>query len=149
MSYVRRYNVIDLQPNVAVGIKIPFTGKNGVLFDLSYSTEDQALSNLKSLILTRKGERLYQPYFGTDLQNQLFEPNNDTIESKIEDTIKEAIAFWLPYIKIKKLIVNSVIAVRSTTEENGVKIELEVSVDTDTANKSITFLVTPSAVEIL
>ena len=51
MSIIKKYNPIDLLPDVAVGIKLPFTGKSGNLFDLSYSTEEQALSNLKNLLL--------------------------------------------------------------------------------------------------
>ena len=69
MSIVRKYNPIDLLPDVAVGIKLPFTGKNGNLFDLSYSTRDQALSNLKNLLLTRRGERIMEPLFGTTIQD--------------------------------------------------------------------------------
>ncbi len=39
------YNPIDFEPDVAVGIKLPFSKEKG-LFDLSYSTEEQAISNL-------------------------------------------------------------------------------------------------------
>jgi glycosyltransferase involved in cell wall biosynthesis len=35
MSYEVRYNPIDLEENVAVGIKLPLVGKTGILFDLS------------------------------------------------------------------------------------------------------------------
>ena len=79
MSYEKRYHPIDLLPDVAVGIKLPIVGKNGNLFDLSYSTEDQAISNFKNLILTRQGERIMQPLFGTKLQDSLFEQNDDTL----------------------------------------------------------------------
>lgn len=37
------YNPIDFEPDVAVGIKLPFSKEKG-LFDLSYSTEEQAIS---------------------------------------------------------------------------------------------------------
>ena len=46
MSYEKRYNTIDLLPDVAVGIKLPMLRSDGVLFELSYSTEDQIISNL-------------------------------------------------------------------------------------------------------
>ena len=49
MSIEKRYNPIDLLPDVAVGVKLPFVGKDGTLFQLSYSTEEQAISNLKNL----------------------------------------------------------------------------------------------------
>jgi hypothetical protein len=53
MSYEKRYNTIDLFPDVAVGIKIPMLRSDGVLFDLSYSTEEQVISNLKNLYILR------------------------------------------------------------------------------------------------
>ena len=57
------YNPIDFQKDVAVGVKLPFGKPNG-LFAQSYTTEEQATSNLKNLLLTRKGERPFQPEFG-------------------------------------------------------------------------------------
>ena len=56
------YNPLDFEKDVAIGITLPF-GKNKGLFSLSYTTEEQSISNLKNLLLTRKGERLFQPEF--------------------------------------------------------------------------------------
>ena len=44
------YNPLDFEKDVAIGITLPF-GKNKGLFSLSYSTEEQAISNLKNLLL--------------------------------------------------------------------------------------------------
>ena len=66
------YNPIDFNNDVAVGVKLPFGKPNG-LFSQSYTTEEQAVSNLKNLLLTRKGERPFQPLFGSDVYFQLFE----------------------------------------------------------------------------
>jgi hypothetical protein len=62
--------------NTALGITLPFNGPFG-LFTSTYTTQQQALSNLKNLLLTAKGERVNQPKFGTDLIRLLFEPNTD------------------------------------------------------------------------
>jgi hypothetical protein len=67
-----RYNPIDFKKDVAVGVQLPF-GKNKGLFSLSYTTEEQAISNLKNLLLTRKGERPFQPQFGSDVYSLMFE----------------------------------------------------------------------------
>ena len=107
MSIEKRYNPIDLLPDVAVGIKLPFIGRAGNLFELSYSTEEQAISNLKNLILTRPGERILQPLFGTELQNALFEQNDDILKERIQISISEAVEFWLPYIGINELIIQT------------------------------------------
>jgi uncharacterized protein len=94
-------NDITKNPDVAIGVKFPFNGKG--IFAKSFTTDDQALTNIKSLLLTRKGERFEQPNFGTDLLNVLFEPITSELKSFIEDTITSAVAFWLPYIDISKL----------------------------------------------
>ena len=147
MSIEKRYNPIDLLPDVAVGVKLPFVGKDGRLFQLSYSTEEQAISNLKNLILTRRGERVLQPLFGTNLQDALFEQNDDLLRESIETNIIEAVEFWLPYISIRELNVQTVLAVDGTNEEHGVTISLKVSVNDSTSEIPVTFLVTNTGVE--
>jgi phage baseplate assembly protein W len=150
MAYeLQKKHPIDLLPDVAVGIKLPMTGKNGVLFDQSYSTQEQALSNLKNLILTRKGERIMQPLFGTNLQDLLFEQNTDSLKDSLYNSIASAVSFWLPYITIDSLNVQSVVAVGSTQEEHGVTISIVVSVNGQPANQPITFLVTTSTVTVI
>jgi phage baseplate assembly protein W len=149
MSIIKKFEPIDLLPDVAVGIKLPFTGKNGNLFDLSYSTKDQALSNLKNLLLTRRGERVMEPLFGTTIQDSLFEPNTDLLVEKITSSVSQAIAYWLPYITIASLNVDRVISQLGAQEEHGITIKLVVSVGTDKANVPITFVVTPSLITLI
>jgi phage baseplate assembly protein W len=149
MSFERRFNPIDLQPDVAVGIKLPFVSKSGVLFDLSYSTEEQAISNLKNLLLTRQGERIMQPLFGTTIQDSLFEQNTEDLQTAIKDSITEAIDFWLPYITINRLTVKNVISVLGQSEEQGVQISISVSVNGQPVNTPVTFLATLNDIELL
>ena len=149
MSYEKRYNTIDLFPDVAVGIKIPMLRSDGVLFDLSYSTEEQVISNLKNLILTRKGERVMQPEFGTTIQDSLFEQNTDILVESINNSIRDAIAFWLPYVSIDVLTVDPVIAVLGNQEDHGVTISITVSLNGQKAEQSITFLVTANSIELI
>ena len=59
---------LDLQKNIAIGISLPFNGPAGP-FNKTYSTQDQAKFDLINLLLTNKGERLFNPEFGTDLRN--------------------------------------------------------------------------------
>ena len=94
-------NDITQNPDIAIGVKFPFNGKG--IFSKSFTTNEQASTNIKSLLLTRKGERFEQPNFGTDLLNVIFEPITSELKSFIEDTITSAVSFWLPYIDISKL----------------------------------------------
>tara|TARA_B100000767_G_scaffold111913_1_gene106937 strand:- start:176 stop:613 length:438 start_codon:yes stop_codon:yes gene_type:complete len=124
------YNPIDFQKDVAVGIKLPFGKPNG-LFAQSFTTEEQATSNLKNLLLTRKGERPYQPLFGSDVYSLLFENIDLDLDERISDTLSEDIKFWLPYIVIDK------IDVQTEPDRNFVKIQLRFRVTEQGANQQI------------
>lgn len=128
------YNPIDFNPDVAVGIKLPF-GKPHGLFTQSYTTEDQAVSNLKNLLLTKKGERPFQPQFGSDVYMLLFENIDVNINNRLSDTIREDIAFWLPYIVIDN------IDIQSNIDRNSVRIELSFRVTEQGANQQIIIFV--------
>jgi phage baseplate assembly protein W len=84
---------------IPIGIQLPFNGVDG-LFTSTFTTVDQAVSNLKNLLLTSKGERHLQPKFGTDLPRVLFEPNTSELKALVEHVITEPVNFWLPYINI-------------------------------------------------
>ena len=84
---------------------IDLTMNNPGVFKPLYSTIDQATANLKSLLLTRVGERYNQPTFGSQLLNILFQPVTDTIKIDITEIINEAVGFWLPYINIDDIVI--------------------------------------------
>jgi phage baseplate assembly protein W len=149
MAYEIKVNTDKFTPNVAVGVKLPIVTKSGHLFDLSYSTQDQVISNLKNLILTRRGERLMQPLFGTTVTDALFEQDTDILKESITSSITNAINFWLPYITINQLDVQTVVAVGPTNEEHGVTIHLVVGLNGQQANIPLTFLVTATGVQVI
>ena len=124
------YNPIDFKPDVAVGVKLPFGKPNG-LFSHSFTTEEQAVSNLKNLLLTRKGERPFQPLFGSDVYSLLFELIDKDIEERMSKTLSDDIKFWLPYIVIDN------ISIDSNPDRNSVKIQLRFRVTEQGANEQI------------
>jgi uncharacterized protein len=99
---------------VAIGITLPIQKGNGGYFAQSYQTSEQVKSNIKNLILTRKGERLMHPNFGTDLYNTLFNQNTDDLESEIERSIDRAIQEWMPYISVDEILVDQTNTNRDT-----------------------------------
>jgi len=127
-------NPLDLKRNKAIGVQLPLGGDP--LFKLSYTTEEQAISNLKNLILTRKGERPFQPLFGSDVYSLLFEQISETLSSDLEDSLRTDIKFWLPYIIIDE------VNVITLEDNNRVEISLKVRVTESGANTQITILVT-------
>ena len=92
--------------NFAYGITLPVQNGNGGFFNQAFSSFEQAKSNLKNLLLTRKGERIFQPNFGTGLHELLFEQLTDELEAKLESTITDSVNYWLPYIDIDEINVN-------------------------------------------
>jgi phage baseplate assembly protein W len=127
-------NPIDLKKNKAIGVQLPLGGDP--LFKLSYTTEEQAISNLKNLLLTRKGERPFQPLFGSDIYSLLFEQISENINTELENSLRDDIKFWLPYIIVDDIIVDS------KEDLNRIDISLRVRVTENGANTQITIFVT-------
>jgi phage baseplate assembly protein W len=73
------------------------------IFTPIYTTTEQALENLKTLLLTRVGERYGYPQFGTHLLNVLFEPNVNELKTTIDDIITSKVSIFLPYITINEI----------------------------------------------
>jgi phage baseplate assembly protein W len=89
----------------AIGITLPIQIGN-TAFNQSFTTYEQAKSNIKNLLLTKKGERVMQPNFGSGLQELLFDFNDELLSTKIEETITTALENWLPYVVVQQINVN-------------------------------------------
>ncbi len=143
----RNKAVIDTEPDVAIGLKLPIISTNGRLFPLNYTTDDQLFTNVKNLLLTSPGERLFHPEFGTDIKKSLFEPNTTTLIGKIKDSIVTAIGYWIPNASIVTLDVEPLTIATGLVEENGVAISLVIQNNTSGVTQPVTFLATPSGIE--
>lgn len=93
----------DLETNLETGLGLKF----GNLSKPTYTSIEQTRVNLINLLLTTKGERVYLPNFGTDLLRIIFEPNQSNIRELISFTISEAIAYWLPFVIIQDLSIET------------------------------------------
>ncbi len=99
--------VADLAENdyKVLGIGINKSSNSNGVFSTNYTTLTQAKDNLKNLILTKKGERLMNPDFGCDVWLVLFEQmDGDTIETRIETAIVDAVDTWLPYLSLTSIV---------------------------------------------
>ena len=108
----------------SVGVTLPLRKGNNGYFEVSYTTKDQIKSNIKSLLLTQKGERVMQPNFGSDLRKCLFEPITQNLDSFIEDTITEAIDTWMPYVTIESIVYDTD---NTLKDRNRIDLELKYS----------------------
>jgi phage baseplate assembly protein W len=115
----------------------------GSVFAQSYSTEEQAISNLKNLLLTSRGERIMQPTFGTRIREAVFQPNSINLQEFINETLTESINKWLPYINI-----NSIDVTRHIDQEI-FYIRLNFSVTEVGANRVIVIMTNEENVQIV
>ena len=91
-----------------------------LIFDNTFTSEEQAISNLKNLLLTRKGERPFQPLFGTMVPSFLFENITTKLLDKLKQGLQKDIKFWLPYINMDEIIVEDL------REENRINISFSI-----------------------
>lgn len=84
-----------------ININYPFkdSGK-GFFLDLN-DDENQAIkADLLHLILTRRGQRLYKPDFGTDLLKFIFEPEDGMTLAGIKEEVTNVVKKYLPQLDI-------------------------------------------------
>ena len=132
--------VIDTEEfnNFAVGITLPIQRGNDGYFAQSFRTFDQVRSNLKNLLLTKKGERILQPEFGSGLHDLLFQPATEKFEEDLETTINEAVAKWLPYVIVEDINID---ISKEMTDNNQAKVSLKFKQEGDQTLDTLTFLV--------
>ena len=132
--------VIDTEEynNYAVGITLPIQRGNDGYFAQSFRTFDQVRSNLKNLLLTKKGERILQPEFGSGLHDLLFQPATEKFEEDLETTINEAVAKWLPYVIVEDINID---ISKEQTDNNQAKVSLKFRQQGDQTLDTLTFLV--------
>lgn len=93
---------VETQKTNDVALGISYKSIDGI-FSPIYTTTAQALENLKTLLLTRIGERYGYPQYGTFLLNVLFQPITEEIKQQISDLIIPQINTYLPYITVDQL----------------------------------------------
>ena len=132
--------VIDTEEfnNFAVGITLPIQRGEDGYFRQSFKTFDQVRSNLKNLLLTKRGERLLQPDFGSGLHDLLFNPATEKFEEDLETTINNAVAKWLPYITVEDIDID---ISKEMTDNNQAKVSLKFKQEGDQTLDTLTFLV--------
>jgi len=127
-----------------LGIKFPMNANKAVSnsggFNMSRTTEEQAVSNYINLLLTFPGERYMQPDYGIGIQRRLFEQNTELFRATIREDILFACNIWLPYIINDEIRINAdeQIPGLAGNVEHGVRVEIMFRVTESGANRRIT-----------
>jgi phage baseplate assembly protein W len=87
-----------------INIDYPFKdSKDGFFLNLN-SEDNQAIkADLLHLILTRRGQRLYNPDFGTDLLRFIFEPNDELTLEGVKGEIRDVVKKFLPKLQLNEI----------------------------------------------
>jgi phage baseplate assembly protein W len=116
------------------------------VFNMSYNTEEQSVSNFVNLLMTRQGERYMQPEFGVGLPWYLFESNTAELLSEIETVIKTQASIWLPYITIYEISIKNNVEL---ADGHTIGIMIEYSTSEYGANKFLTIFNNNSTPEFI
>ena len=121
----------DRDNNVFIGINLPFKKSEGSEgYFLSTTTTIEAVkNNVRLLLSTDKGERIFQPNLGIGLRRFLFEPITGETTIAIQNEIIETFNFWLPFISIKDIKVETTSA--DGTNPNQISINVIFNLDKD------------------
>ena len=115
----RSVREIDRNDDKYVGIRFPLGYSSEGFFYKTKTVLEQSTDNVRNLLLTTPGERIFQPNFGSRLKNIVFEQGQD-IPNRIEETIRSSVDNFLPYINI--------INVFTIQEQNQINVQVEFSV---------------------
>ena len=106
----RRTNqfVEDKDKRISVGIDFPFARvPNGDgYFKTTKSTIDAIKNNIKLLLQTERGERVFQPNLGMGLKRFVFEQITADTTIEIENNIVDVFETWLPFVDLKDIQIN-------------------------------------------
>jgi phage baseplate assembly protein W len=88
-----------------INIKFPIVDDKQLnsFFGLNTVTKNAYSSNLLLLLLTEKGERYYNPDYGTNLLKYIFEPSDDISASSVQKEIKQTVSKYIPELTISEV----------------------------------------------
>jgi phage baseplate assembly protein W len=129
----------DLQSfnDYAIGITLPLQIGN-IAFNQSFTTSEQVRTNIKSLLLTKRGERIMQPNLGSGLDELVFDLNDDNLASDVEEIIISTLQQWLPYVTVEEIDIEQT---NELKDSNRVNISLKFRIGDSINLNQVTFTV--------
>ena len=99
----KKISPLDLPQNaqIAVGVDIPINAPD--VFKSNYTTQAAIKNNLINYFMTNRGERPFNPSFGSGIRTQVFEQISQGTISNIENIIKNDLALYFNNINVQKI----------------------------------------------
>ena len=124
-------NPIDLNPNLAVGVNLPFSGPS--VFTPNYLTSEAIKNNLINYFLTNPGEIPLNPTFGGGLRSFIFQQISENSLDGLKENVSLKLETYFPNV-----IINS-LDVLKRDDENSVVVQLKYSIANSNINDNLTF----------
>jgi len=127
----QQINPIDLNPNVAVGVNLPFNGPS--VFTPNYLTSHAIKNNIINFFLTNPGELPLNPTFGGGLRAFIFEQIAEGELTGLKENVASKMEIYFPTV-----IINSLDVLRND-DFNAITVNLKYSVANSNINEEINF----------
>ena len=111
---------------VSVGLQMPLgrqPGNGDVYFTSTKTTIDAVKEDIKMLLLTQQGERLFQPLLGMNIRRFLFEQITENTVIEIENDIVSTFSRWLPFVQLNDINIDI-----SEQDQNRIKIDVKFNI---------------------
>jgi len=112
----------DQDTRVSVGLQMPLGRQPGSVdgyFSTTKTTIDAVKEDIKMLLLTQQGERLFQPLLGMNIRRFLFEQITENTVIEIENDIVATFSRWLPFVQLNDIKID-------ITEQDRNKIKIDI-----------------------
>ena len=81
------------------GLVLPVDKKPGGYFHVSF-TREIIKSSIMMILMTRPGERVMLPEFGSQISTMAFEPNDIFLEKMVQRFVEDDLGKWEPRIRV-------------------------------------------------
>lgn len=125
----QQINPLDLNPNVAVGVNLPFSGPS--VFTPNYLTSQAVKNNLINYFLTNPGEYPLNPTFGGGLRTFIFEQITEGTLEGLENKINLNLSTVFPNVNVTSL------EILQNPDSNTLTIQLKYSVNNSNVNGNL------------
>jgi phage baseplate assembly protein W len=128
---LQQIDPIDLNPNVAVGVNLPFSGPG--VFTPNYLTSQAIKNNIINYFLINPGEIIFNPTFGGGLRNYIFDQIAENTLDFLKQDVEQKLEKYFPSV-----IIDSLDVLRND-DENSIIVQLKYFVADSNINDNITF----------
>ena len=90
-----------------IAVKLPLAQSTVDGFNTTKTIEETIRQNLKTLLLTRPGERVMDPQFGIGVDTYLFESFTEATYTSLKQNITQQVATYMPFLSILNIKIES------------------------------------------